>query len=347
MGDAPALTEVERWLLQHAPPERLDSARALYEWMPRQRGGQLPFVDRPYDPAREADWADAARVADFIAHAPPEARRILDVGPGDGWPALPVAAALPHALIVGADPSPRRTERCTANARRLGLPNARFVTADAAALPFRPAAFDLVTAAYSLEEAAAPEAVFEELARVLRPGGVLRVAYQDWRLAGEGFEGVLLWDAPGALLYTYVRRIADPPRERRYTLVLPPGGEAARAHADALVAAAEAPRAFGETLLTHALGVPLLGRLAPYARRSMLVELRRWRTAWLLEALRAAGFSEVRATADSGDLARRFARDLIARGAIDRLAPHFEDVTRALARAAVWQRGDTLVTAVR
>src|SRR5205085_4320450 len=100
-----------------------------------------------------SDWADAARIADYVAHVPSEAQCILDIGPGDGWPALPIAAARPDLLVVGVDPSPRRTATCEANARRLALPNARFVTADAAVLPFARASFDLVTAASSLEEA--------------------------------------------------------------------------------------------------------------------------------------------------------------------------------------------------
>jgi ubiquinone/menaquinone biosynthesis C-methylase UbiE len=166
-----APTAVERWLAAHLPPERLDSARGLYEWMPRQRGGQLPLVDVPYDPFSESHWADAARIADYVAHAPPGARRVLDIGPGDGWPALSVAAARPDLAVVGVDASPLRVRVCTANARRLGLANARFVAGDGAALPFAPATFDLVTAASSIEEASAPEGVLAEIARVLRPGG--------------------------------------------------------------------------------------------------------------------------------------------------------------------------------
>ena len=73
--------------------------------MPRQRGGQLPFVDLPYDARRAEHWADAARVADYVAHAaahaPAGASRVLDVGPGDGWPALPIAAARPDLAVVG------------------------------------------------------------------------------------------------------------------------------------------------------------------------------------------------------------------------------------------------------
>lgn len=341
MPSAEPHSPVERWLLANAPPEALDSARALYERMPRQRDGQLPFVDVPYDPRREQHWADAARVVDYLAHAPAagatRAVRVLDIGPGDGWPALPLAAARPEAEVLGIDPAPRRARTCRANAARLGLANARFATADAAALPLADGSMDLVTAAASLEEAAAPEAVFAELRRVLRRGGALRASYQDWRLPAPEIESVLLWAGVDAasvpiLLYSYVRRLQDPPLERRYTLELPAGGEAAGLHQQALEAAALGRRAYGETLLAGApaLGVELLERLAPHARRSTVVELRRWTTAWLREALERAGFAEVRATAHPGELARHVGRALIAASPAAAAGEH--DALEALTR---------------
>ena len=44
----PARTAIEQRWHQVAPPLAVDSARALYAWMPRQRSGALPFVDDPY-----------------------------------------------------------------------------------------------------------------------------------------------------------------------------------------------------------------------------------------------------------------------------------------------------------
>ena len=348
-----ARTAIEARWHEVAPPEVVDSARALYAWMPRQRSGALPFVDDPYDARREAHWADAARVADY-AHALPEGgTRVLDFGPGDGWPSLPLAAALPHAHILGIDPAPLRAEVCQRNGARLGIANATFAVGDGMALPVRDASLDLVTAAASLEEVRDPGAAFAEIARVLRPGGVLRASYQVWRLPAPRFETITLVsgvsDGMDSLVYTYAVRTQDPARERRYVLVLPPDGEAARLHTEALVASADARRAYGETLVDaeSPLGVALLERLAPLARRSLVVELRRWTTDWLVEALRAAGFSDVRATVHTGDLARLFARPLIARGEAEALAPHFDAITRALGEAAAQQPGESMVTAVR
>jgi SAM-dependent methyltransferase len=343
------LTPIEQRWRAIAPPEAVDSARALYELMPRERSGNLPFVDVPYDATRAQHWADAARVADYAAALPRGGTRVLDIGPGDGWPALPLAAALPQTQVLGVDPAPLRTRTCAANGARLGITNATFVTADAEVLPFADASFDLVTAAQALEEASEPHRVFAELARVLRSGGVLRASYQVWHLPVPEFETVTLVGGVDCLLYTYARRTQEPPRERRYVLVLPSDGPVAEVHGDALIASAEAPRAYGETLVeaSSPLGVPLLDRLAPYARRSMVVELHRWTTAWVLEALRGAGFREAHGTTHPGDLARGIVRALDARGQLDALAPHFDSLTRAIGEAAGHMEGDAMVLAVR
>ncbi|MGE0228447.1 MAG: class I SAM-dependent methyltransferase [Dehalococcoidia bacterium] len=343
----PPLTAVETWLREHLKPDRVESARGLYELMPRQRNGQLPFVDVDYDPYNESHWADAARVADYAAHLPAGGTRVLDIGPGDGWPSLPLAALYPNLSIVGADASPLRAGVCTANAERLGIHNATFVVADAARLPFDDGSFDLVTAASSLEEADDAEGVLHEAARVLRPGGALRASYQDWRLGVPGWESVMLWSAGASLLYTYVRRIQDPPIERRYTVVIRAGSEAKDLFTAALVAMASGKRAYGETLLSPELGVPLLQSLIPHYERCFLVEMRRWSTSNLVGALRTAGFSTVRATVHSGEIGRHFARETLRAGTMNSIAPLFPVITTSLGRVASALSGDAMVAAIR
>lgn len=349
----PALepTAIERWFATHLPPAPRTSAEALYALMPQQRGGQLPFVDVPYDPWREEHWADAARIADYVAHLPADARRVLDVGPGDGWPALPIAVACPEVQVVGIDPAVLRARVCAANAVRLGIGNARFVAGDAARLPFADGAFDLVTAASSLEEAAEPAAVFAELRRVLRPGGVLRASYQDWALLPGDLETVLLWEGRAGTqpvrCFTYVRRVRAVTLERRYTVVLPATDAVIALHEALLLEAAAAPRAYGESVCTPALGVAALEKLAPFAIGATVVEMRRWTTEWLVEALRTAGFNDVRATVHPGELGRRFARPLLRAGRMEPFAPLFDAATQALGSLAGSQPGRGVVAAVR
>lgn len=362
----PPLTEIEVWFREHVSPQPSSSAVAAYDLMPSQSNHQLPFVYTPYDPHSEAHWAAAARIADFESHVPGATTgqrvQVLDVGPGDGWPSLPLAAKRPDFSIVGVEPSSLRTQVCTKNAHRLMLSNAHFITADATRMPFRDSAFDCVVASHSLEETQSPDHVFAELARVLRNDGTLRVSYQDWKLPVPEFETALLWegqmqnvkrkDLPEArvLLYTYARRMRDPAMERRYTLVLPDHGDAARLHADALITAAQTPRAYGETLLEDAsspLGIPLLNRMGPLSYRSTVIELKRWTTAELVEALRATGFREVQTTAHPGDVARQFARYFFSRDAMHSISSTFSDMSTAIGTIAGSIPGNEMILAVR
>jgi ubiquinone/menaquinone biosynthesis C-methylase UbiE len=84
---------------------------------------------------------------------------VLDVGTGTGEGVLAVLARFPDAEVVGVDLSERMLERARAKA-----PGARFEQADASALRFEAGSFDLVTHANMIP-------FFDEVARVLRPGG--------------------------------------------------------------------------------------------------------------------------------------------------------------------------------
>jgi SAM-dependent methyltransferase len=108
---------------------------------------------------------EAALVA---VDAAPE--RALDLGTGTGAGARAVAERFPDAEVVGADLS----ERMLAEARE-GLPEelagrVRFERADASSLPYGDGTFQLVTLANMIP-------FFDELARVVAPGGAIVFAY--------------------------------------------------------------------------------------------------------------------------------------------------------------------------
>lgn len=346
--DADDLTTTERRWRELVPPETTASAHGLYERVRLWSSGNLPGVDGLYDPMQEHHWSYAALVADFASQLPAGGTRVLDLGPGDGWPSIPLAAALSGtgAHIVGVDPSPRRVTVCRANAETLAVRNADFIAGDGAHLPVATASIDLAVASHSLEECADPEAAMRELARVLRPGGILRVQSQVWALPAPELETITLTEGVDCLLFTYARRTQDPARERRYILVLPPSDEAREAHIEALIEVADAPRAYGETRIEGDSAVLVLERLAPFAAHSSLVELRRWTPSWLATALLSAGFTEATTSAHAGDAARLAGRGAIAMG--EQVArAGFTTATTDLGRRVSREAGAAMVSAVR
>ncbi len=145
------------------------------------------------------------RVADEVAALPGTAlaagiSAILEIGSGPGEVALEIARRLPGAEIVGVDLAAAMVERASARARvEQRDAHVRFQLADAASLPFADGSFDIVVSTLSLHHWSDPAAVFVEVGRVLRPGGVALIydlrpfAYTRHELevflAGGAFEG--------------------------------------------------------------------------------------------------------------------------------------------------------------
>jgi demethylmenaquinone methyltransferase/2-methoxy-6-polyprenyl-1,4-benzoquinol methylase len=98
--------------------------------------------------------------------------RVLDLccGTGDLTFALEREAGKGGAEIFGSDFAQPMLDLAEEKARR-GNYRARFFAADALALPFPGASFDLVTAAFGFRNLSSYERGLEEIARVLRPGG--------------------------------------------------------------------------------------------------------------------------------------------------------------------------------
>jgi len=128
-----------------------------------------PFVRRQFD-ALAPVW-DSMRLEDTLApyeaalaaleHPP---ARILDVGTGTGAGALRLAQRFPEAQIVGVDLSEAMLEQARRNTPGELGDRLRFERADASALPFGDATFDLAAHANMIP-------FFDEVARVVAPGG--------------------------------------------------------------------------------------------------------------------------------------------------------------------------------
>jgi demethylmenaquinone methyltransferase/2-methoxy-6-polyprenyl-1,4-benzoquinol methylase len=97
---------------------------------------------------------------------------VLDVATGTGLVARELARK--NLRVVGLDQSPSMLRRGIAGVREAGLDDRiRFVLGQAQALPFPDESFDALTFTYLLRYVDDPEATLRELARVVRPGGVM------------------------------------------------------------------------------------------------------------------------------------------------------------------------------
>jgi SAM-dependent methyltransferase len=106
------------------------------------------------------------RLIDTLSEA--GAASVVDVGAGTGELGAALVARLPGLSYVGVDVSPVAVE----GAQRLGRPGT-FIAADAERLPFADGSFDAAVSVYALEHFIDAQAVLEEMARVVRPGGLV------------------------------------------------------------------------------------------------------------------------------------------------------------------------------
>ncbi|MFE6521463.1 class I SAM-dependent methyltransferase [Streptomyces sp. NPDC057794] len=137
--------------------------------------------------ARAADWdtrfpddgpAYAAAVAELGLR---EGDRVLDAGCGTGRALPPLRAAVgPSGVVLGADLTPAMLrEAVRAGRDRVGT----LLLTDVAALPLRAGCLDAVFGAGLVSHLPSPAENLRELARVVRPGGVLALFHPIGRAA--------------------------------------------------------------------------------------------------------------------------------------------------------------------
>lgn len=117
--------------------------------------------------------------ARFLA-AQPNAR-VLDVGCGIGDATLLIARHLaPGGTAVGLDAHDGLLEEARARTAAPRAAEVRFVSGDAAAMPFADDSFDAAQVERVLQHVEDPGAVLAEMCRVVRPGGVVLAVEPDW-----------------------------------------------------------------------------------------------------------------------------------------------------------------------
>lgn len=97
--------------------------------------------------------------------------RLLEVPVGTGILTMPLYGTLPEADITCLDYSPDMMAQAQEKADRLGLKNVTFRQGDVGALPYAGNTFDVVLSLNGFHAFPDKEAAYQEVFRVLKPGG--------------------------------------------------------------------------------------------------------------------------------------------------------------------------------
>jgi demethylmenaquinone methyltransferase/2-methoxy-6-polyprenyl-1,4-benzoquinol methylase len=170
---------------------------------------------RRFSLGMDAHWKRA--LVARVVEAAPRGGRVVDVASGTGDIAFALAAARPDLTISGVDASVRMLALARARRTAVRAPNVEFAAGDLGRLPLGDASVDVVTGGYAIRNAPSWRGAVSELARVLKPGGLLQTldffqpAFPPWRAVYLGYLGVAgravgWWWHREPMAYGYIAR---------------------------------------------------------------------------------------------------------------------------------------------
>ncbi len=169
--------------------------------------GQYVSVDDTYTHGhhesvlRSHRWRTAENSAAYLLPRLAPGQDLLDVGCGPGTITLDLAARVAPGRVVGVDRSADVLAQARASADATWPANVTLVTGDAYRLQFDEATFDVVHAHQVLQHLSSPVSALAEMARVLRPGGLLAVRDSDY--------GGFVWAPEDPLLSRWLKLYHD------------------------------------------------------------------------------------------------------------------------------------------
>ncbi len=187
----PAAAVLRVWVESHGPG--IDGAlrRRIHEvWeQRRQRSASFFAAVDATDPA--AAWLGSPDCLPLLIQAVPEGSTVVDLGTGSGRVLAPLSRRAGQ--VIGVDASPSMLDEARRRVRDHGLAGVELRLGDMAHLPLQDAEADAVIANMVLHHLPEPARAFDEIRRVLRPGGTLHIGDflphdQEWmrdRLADQ------------------------------------------------------------------------------------------------------------------------------------------------------------------
>jgi ubiquinone/menaquinone biosynthesis C-methylase UbiE len=188
---------------------RVYSRRSM-ERIPSAEGLDDPAIARAY--GRVAALPQMALMRRLVAQratALCSVGEAADIGCGTGLLAVELARQAPDLHITGIDLAAEMLAQAQAHAAQMDVAGrVTFRQGNGNRLPFEDRALDLVVSTMSLHHWADPVGVFNEIARVLRPGGAFLVA--DLRRDMPPPFYLLVWFATRIIVPPTLRRIGEP-----------------------------------------------------------------------------------------------------------------------------------------
>lgn len=142
-------------------------------------------------------------VLEILKNIDVQGKALLDIGCGTGGPAMVIARELNPARVIAIDIEEELTQQASQNVRDAGLEGTVEIRhVNAGALDFDAKTFDIIFTKDSLIHVTDKPALYEEVLRVLKPGGVF--AASDWLKSedAEQLQGYNDWQAASSLTFT-------------------------------------------------------------------------------------------------------------------------------------------------
>ncbi len=213
--------DVFNWIENNFSLIHCDSTAFIYNDMASQSAKSLPVVYKPLNVNEKASWEAIGEIYDYLFSTQCFGGKILDVGPGDGWPSLVIAPFVNE--VTGIDASQKRVEVCTENARRMRINNAKFIRYEPCShFPFENGFFDAVVAASSIEQTPDPCTTLKEIYRVLKSRGRFRLSFESLETYKNGNEreaGLWKMKEDKLMLILYDRNI-EAETVKQYALII-------------------------------------------------------------------------------------------------------------------------------